>query len=161
MMSLRWSLGKWWVHVLQRFRTYGAGDGSPAKCLASWTAPAERQRRRRFRTAWRIRTSERPPQSGVALRLPPQSKTPSQLLTSLPTVTLPCPIAPSSRRANRKSARPAVAGTSPPKIIRPPAESGAKATAVQTLTRLPDVLEPREASGLRRVHRRFSRSAGL
>ena len=37
---------------------------------------------------------------------------------TLPTATLHCPIAPSSRRANRKSARPAVAGTSPPKIIR-------------------------------------------
>ena len=34
-------------------------------------------------------------------------------------------------------------------------ESGAKATAVQTLSRLPGVCELREASGLRRVHRRF------
>jgi hypothetical protein len=37
----------------------------------------------------------------------------------------------------------------------PRAESGAKATAVQTLSRMLDTLEPREASGLRRVHRRF------
>jgi hypothetical protein len=35
------------------------------------------------------------------------------------------------------------------------AESGAKATAVQTLSRRLDALEPREAFGLRRVHRRF------
>ena len=35
-------------------------------------------------------------------------------------------------------------------------ESGAKATALQTLARLPDVLESREAFGLRRVHRRYS-----
>jgi hypothetical protein len=35
------------------------------------------------------------------------------------------------------------------------AESGAKATAVQTLSRVLDALEPRKASGLRRVHRRF------
>jgi len=35
------------------------------------------------------------------------------------------------------------------------AESGAKATAVQTLSRMLDALELREASGLRRVHRRF------
>ena len=36
------------------------------------------------------------------------------------------------------------------------AESGAEATAVQTLTRLPGLTKPREASGLRRVHRRFA-----
>jgi len=35
-------------------------------------------------------------------------------------------------------------------------QSGAKATALQTLSRLPDILEYRKASGLRRVHRRFS-----
>jgi hypothetical protein len=35
------------------------------------------------------------------------------------------------------------------------AESGAEATAVQTLSRILDALDPREASGLRRVHRRF------
>ena len=35
------------------------------------------------------------------------------------------------------------------------AKSGAKATAVQTLSRMLDALEMREASGLRRVHRRF------
>lgn len=35
-------------------------------------------------------------------------------------------------------------------------ESGAEATAVQTLRRRPCVREPCEASGLRRVHRRFS-----
>ena len=34
-------------------------------------------------------------------------------------------------------------------------ESVAKATALQTLARLPRILEPRAASGLRRVHRRF------
>jgi hypothetical protein len=33
-------------------------------------------------------------------------------------------------------------------------ESGAKATALQTLSRLPSVHKPREASGLRRVYRR-------
>ena len=38
----------------------------------------------------------------------------------------------------------------------PRAEGGAEATAVQTLPRLPDTRKPREASGLRRVHRRFS-----
>ena len=42
-----------------------------------------------------------------------------------------------------------------------PAESGAKVTALQTLSRWPGVLEFREASGLRRVYRRFPRSAGL
>jgi alpha-glucosidase/alpha-D-xyloside xylohydrolase len=36
-----------------------------------------------------------------------------------------------------------------------PKESGAKATAVQTLSRPPDISAPREAFGLRRVHRRF------
>jgi hypothetical protein len=35
------------------------------------------------------------------------------------------------------------------------AESGAKATAVQTLSRMLGALEPREMSGRRRVHRRF------
>src|SRR5437660_9775009 len=35
----------------------------------------------------------------------------------------------------------------------------AKATALQTLSRLPIVLKPREASGLRRVHLRFSQAA--
>ena len=39
--------------------------------------------------------------------------------------------------------------------------SGAKATALQTLPRLPNDLEPRKASGLRRVHRRFPHDAGL
>jgi hypothetical protein len=34
-------------------------------------------------------------------------------------------------------------------------ESGAKATALQTLSRPTSGFEPREASGLRRVHRRF------
>ncbi len=38
----------------------------------------------------------------------------------------------------------------------PVTKSGAEATAVQTLSRLPIVLELREASGVRRVHRRFS-----
>jgi alpha-glucosidase (family GH31 glycosyl hydrolase) len=36
-----------------------------------------------------------------------------------------------------------------------PHNSGAKATAIQTLSRLPWITERREASGLRRVHRRF------
>ena len=35
-------------------------------------------------------------------------------------------------------------------------ESGAKATALQTLTRPPGIFASREAFGLRRVHRRFS-----
>jgi hypothetical protein len=34
-------------------------------------------------------------------------------------------------------------------------ESGAEATALQTLTRLPGILEIREASGVRPVYRRF------
>ena len=34
-------------------------------------------------------------------------------------------------------------------------ESGAEATAVQTLARGPGILELREAFGVRRVHRRF------
>jgi hypothetical protein len=38
-------------------------------------------------------------------------------------------------------------------------KSGAKATALQTLSRSPGVVEFREASGLRRVHRRFSLSS--
>jgi hypothetical protein len=37
-----------------------------------------------------------------------------------------------------------------------PANSGAKATAVQTLRDNYPSLKPREASGLRRVYRRFS-----
>jgi hypothetical protein len=41
---------------------------------------------------------------------------------TLPTATLLCPIAPSSRRDNRKSASTAVAGTPPHKIIRPGGE---------------------------------------
>jgi hypothetical protein len=40
-------------------------------------------------------------------------------------------------------------------ILSPPPQSGAEATALQTLARLLVVLEFREASGLRRVHRRF------
>ena len=40
------------------------------------------------------------------------------------------------------------------KILRP-RDSGAEATALQTLVRLPSVSRPREASGVRRVHRRF------
>ncbi len=39
------------------------------------------QRRRRFRTENRIRIIQCPPQSGVALRFPPQSKTFSGLRT--------------------------------------------------------------------------------
>jgi hypothetical protein len=38
--------------------------------------------------------------------------------------------------------------------------SGAKATVLQTLTRQPDVSEPREASGLRVVDRRCSQVEG-
>jgi hypothetical protein len=38
-------------------------------------------------------------------------------------------------------------------------KSGAKATALQTLSRSPGIVELREASGLRRVHRRFSLSS--
>ena len=37
----------------------------------------------------------------------------------------------------------------------PCVESGAEATALQTLTRLPGILEIREASGVRPVYRRF------
>jgi hypothetical protein len=37
--------------------------------------------------------------------------------------------------------------------------SGAKATALQTLSRLPSMSAPREAFVLRRVHRRFPLSA--
>jgi hypothetical protein len=44
-----------------------------------------------------------------------------------------------------------------PLSVRP--ESGAKATAVQTLARPPGSFKLREASGLRRVHRRFSPTA--
>ena len=40
-------------------------------------------------------------------------------------------------------------------------QSGAKATAIQTLARRPMAAGLREASGLRRVHRRFSRAAGF
>jgi len=42
-------------------------------------------------------------------------------------------------------------------------ESGAEATALQTLTRLSGifVFEPREAFGLRRVYRRFQSARGL
>jgi hypothetical protein len=40
-------------------------------------------------------------------------------------------------------------------------ESGAKATALQTLARLSGILEPREVFGLRRVHRRFFSSRPL
>ena len=38
--------------------------------------------------------------------------------------------------------------------------SGAKGTALQTLSRLPDIHKPREASGLRRVDRAFSKLQG-
>ena len=41
-----------------------------------------------------------------------------------------------------------------------PRNSGAEATALQMLARLPGVDEPRDASGLRRVHRRFSPERG-
>jgi hypothetical protein len=37
-------------------------------------------------------------------------------------------------------------------------ESGAEATALQTLVRRPSIPEPREAFGLRRVHRRYCAS---
>jgi hypothetical protein len=47
-----------------------------------------------------------------------------------------------------------ILGSSPSRS-RTPSYSGAKATAVQTLSRLPNATKPREASGLRRVHRRF------
>jgi hypothetical protein len=40
-------------------------------------------------------------------------------------------------------------------------ESGAEATAVQTLARLLIVAKTREASGLRRVHRRFQERTDL
>jgi hypothetical protein len=39
-------------------------------------------------------------------------------------------------------------------------ESGAEATAIQTLARLSNGSSPREASGLRRVHRRFEGREG-
>jgi hypothetical protein len=41
----------------------------------------------------------------------------------------------------------------------PGTKSGAEATALQTLARRPGALEPREAFGVRRVHRRFSAGA--
>jgi hypothetical protein len=48
-----------------------------------------------------------------------------------------------------------------PLVRRNESESGAEATALSRnagLARPPDIPEPREASGLRRVHRRFSSS---
>jgi len=43
--------------------------------LPIWTAPAERQRRRRFWPAREVWTTHAASKSGVALRFPPQSKT--------------------------------------------------------------------------------------
>jgi hypothetical protein len=43
-----------------------------------------------------------------------------------------------------------------PLVRRNESESGAEATALQTLARPPNITEPREAFGLRRVHRRLS-----
>jgi hypothetical protein len=61
-------------------------------------------------------------------------------------------------KGHRKLASYEVAGKSSKKNLRPAAvrlKSGAKATAVQTLARLSGSPKFREASGLRRVHRRF------
>ena len=49
-------------------------------------------------------------------------------------------------------------GIAAPAVWRNEPESGAEATALQTLARLPDITELREASGLRRVYRRYCAS---
>ncbi|MEI6193938.1 MAG: hypothetical protein WCS42_06365 [Verrucomicrobiota bacterium] len=60
-----------WVFIWQ-------GEGA---MKVSWTAPAERERRRRYRTHTAVVNSKifRACESGVALRLPPQSMTRSHL----------------------------------------------------------------------------------
>jgi len=60
---------------LESFPDWRIAPGDPELALPFWTAPAERQRRRRFgrvQDVWTARTASK---SGVALRFPPQSKT--------------------------------------------------------------------------------------
>jgi len=56
-------------------KTHWVCVGPSSKQGRFWTAPAERQRRRRFRQARGVRWFNTLPKSGVALRLPPHSKT--------------------------------------------------------------------------------------